>query len=420
VDHLHPQRGEGLKPLSSKQDREDPRCDGYALPDFLSGRTTDEADTVTQQAYFSRADLRGQGFAKGFGHGRLYDFIWLIYSAFFVLQPIAQHSRIAWAEFTVFYALFLTLYASLVFARIKRVQYLLLIAMGLLGAIYIPLNGGAVGVFIYVAAFVPFVAESILVCVATFVAAAAIMVVEGGYFLHYSPWSWGICAFFAVAVGAANLLAAQRMRANKKLNLAHEQILHLAKLAERERIARDLHDVLGHTLSVVVLKSELAGKVMDRDPERARKEIGEVEHIARQALGEVREAIRGYRSEGLAAEIARAKKTLDAAGVTLEYGEKPPQLAPAEETVLSLIVREAVTNIVRHAQASHCRLEFAANGFGTALTVEDDGRGGIREEGNGLRGMRERVESIGGKLQIDSEQGTRLRIEIPPQAVEQP
>jgi len=216
------------------------------------------------------------------------------------------------------------------------------------------------------------------------------------------------------------------MRANKKLGLAHEQIAHLAKLAERERIARDLHDVLGHTLSVVVLKSELAGKLMDRDPVRARHEIGEVEHIARKALGEVREAIRGYRTEGLAAEIARAKKTLDAAGVALDCGTKPPQLAPAEETVLSLIVREAVTNIVRHAQASHCRLEFASNGFGTALTVEDDGRGGVREEGNGLRGMRERVESIGGKLLIDSgegtrqgtRQGTRLQIEIPPQPVE--
>jgi two-component system sensor histidine kinase DesK len=105
--------------------------------------------------------------------------------------------------------------------------------------------------------------------------------------------------------------------------------------------------------------------------------------------------------------------------VTLEFHTRPPQLAPAEETVLSLIVREAVTNIVRHAQASHCRLEFAANGTGTALVVEDDGRGGIRQEGNGLRGMRERVESMGGQLRIDSAHGTRLVVEIPPQTVNQ-
>jgi two-component system sensor histidine kinase DesK len=238
-----------------------------------------------------------------------------------------------------------------------------------------------------------------------------------GWSLHLNPWTWGFYIFFSIAVGSGNLVAAQRMRANKRLDLAHEQIAHLAKLAERERIARDLHDVLGHTLSVVVLKSELAGKLMDRDTQRARKEIVEVEHIARKALSEVREAIRGYRSEGLAAEISRAQKTLDAAGVTLECGAKPPQLAPAEETVLSLIVREAVTNIVRHAQASHCRLEFAANGGGTALVVEDDGRGGIRTEGNGLRGMRERVESLGGQFRIDSARGTRLFVEIPPQTV---
>jgi two-component system sensor histidine kinase DesK len=230
---------------------------------------------------------------------------------------------------------------------------------------------------------------------------------------HYSPWTWGFTAFFSIAVGSGNLVASQRMRANHKLNLAHEEIAQLAKVAERERIARDLHDVLGHTLSVVVLKSELAGKLMERDPGRARTEIGEVEQIARKALTDVREAIRGYRAEGLAAEINRAQKTLDAAGVALECDAKPLQLAPAEETVLSLIVREAVTNIVRHAQASHCSLEIKAGPSGTALVVCDDGRGGIRQEGNGLRGMRERVESLGGRFQIESSAGTRLVIEIP-------
>jgi two-component system sensor histidine kinase DesK len=403
--------------LSFKLNREEPQFDGSTLPSFLRGSTTDEDVTATERGHASELQFRGGGFGRQHGHGRLYDFIWLIYSVFFIFDPLQRHSSRAWAEFAVAYVVFLALYSGLVFARTIRAQYLFLIGMAVLGIAYYPINSGFCGIFIYVAAFIPFIAESILVCVGTFILSAGIMVAQGLY-LGYSPWSWGVCAFFAFAVGAGNLVAAQRIRANKKLNLAHEQILHLAKVAERERIARDLHDVLGHTLSVVVLKSELAGKVMDGDPERARKEIGEVEHIARQALGEVREAIRGYRSEGLAAEIARAKQTLDAAGVTLEYGAKPPHLAPSEETVLSLIVREAVTNIVRHAQASHCRLEFASNGFGTALTVEDDGRGGIREEGNGLRGMRERVESIGGKLQIESGQGTRLRVEIPPQTVE--
>ena len=350
------------------------------------------------------------------GKGKFSDFIWLIYSVFFIVDPIQRHNARVWLEFAAAYTCFLALYTGLVYAKRKRTQFVVLIAMGLLGIAYFPFNGGACGMFIYVAAFVPFIAESIPVSVITFAAVSGIMMVEG-LLLHLSPWSWAFCAFFAVAVGSGNLVAAQRMRANRKLELAHEEIAQLAKLAERERIARDLHDVLGHTLSLVVLKSELAGKVLEGDPERARREIGEVEQIARKALGEVREAIRGYRSEGLAAEIARAQKTLDAAGVTLECGDKPPHLAPAEETVLSLIVREAVTNIVRHAQASRCRLEFAASGQGTALVVEDNGCGGIRQEGNGLRGMRERVESLGGQLRIDSGQGTRLMIEIPLQAV---
>jgi two-component system sensor histidine kinase DesK len=347
--------------------------------------------------------------------GRVYDFIWLVYTVFFFIQPLQEHSRNKWLLFAAAYLCFLCLYTGLVYARSRPTQYLVLALMAALGAIYFPWNAGASGMFIYVAAFIPFISESIAVCIAVFAGSCAALMLEG-WLLHMSPWNWAFTAFFTVAVGLGNLVAAQRMRANKRLNLAHEQIAHLAKLAERERIARDLHDVLGHTLSVVVLKSELAGKVMERDPERARREIGEVEHIARKALSEVREAIRGYRSEGLAAEINRAQKTLDAAGVTLEWDARPFQLAPAEETVLSLIVREAVTNIVRHAQASHCRLEFAEKGGGTALMVQDDGRGGIQQEGNGLRGMRERVESMGGRFRIESAEGTRLFIEIPAQS----
>jgi two-component system, NarL family, sensor histidine kinase DesK len=384
---------------------------------YIEQRFLDESpappETLLGRARAADLEQRGR---LWYGKGRWYDFIWLIYSAFFIIEPLERHSRTVWIEFGFAYAIFLALYTGLVLSTSRRLQYLLLIALGILGIVYYPFNGGACGIFIYVAALVPFVSESLLLCVSIFIGSAVVMMVEG-YHFHYSAWSWGICAFFAIAVGAGNLVAAQRMRANRRLDLAQEQIAHLAKLAERERIARDLHDVLGHTLSLVVLKAELAGKIMDRDPRRARIEIGEVEQIARAALGEVREAIRGYRANGLAAEIDRARKTLDAAGVTLECGANPPQLAAAEETVLSLIVREAVTNIVRHAQASHCRLEFAANASGTALIVEDDGRGGVREEGNGLRGMRERVESVGGSLSIESAQGTRLVVELPAKAL---
>lgn len=364
-----------------------------------------------------RAEIEMRGdtasrFDRKVGRGRLFDFIWIIYSIFFFIQPIQENTRRGWIEFSIVYVLFIGLYAGLVFAKSRRTQYLLLAAMGVLGVVYYPVNQGSVGMFIYIMAFLPFITESISACIAVYAIVTVAVLLEG-FLLHLSAWSYGFAAVFSLVIGFGNMVAAQRMRSGRKLGLAYEEIAHLAKVAERERIARDLHDVLGHTLSVVVLKSELAGKLMDRDPLRARAEIGEVETIARKALMEVREAIRGYRAEGLAVEITRAQKTLEAAGVTLECSKNPPQLPPTEETVLSLIVREAVTNIVRHAQASHCLLDIQANPTGTALVVADDGRGGVRQEGNGLRGMRERVESLGGTLRIESAAGTKLVIEIP-------
>lgn len=340
------------------------------------------------------------------------DFIWIVYSAFFFIEPIERHSRHSWLVFSGFYALFVALYAGMILTRYRWQNYFCLIAMAVLGAVYYPQNNGALGCFIFAAAFLPFASESLVVCLGGLTLLCLSLITEG-ILLHTSPWAWGMGTFITFTVCGTNLFMAQRIRANSRLQLAHEEIEQLAKLAERERIARDLHDVLGHTLSVIVLKSELAGRLIVGNPERSKAEIADVEQIARKALSEVRETIRGYRAEGLAAEIKRAQSTLDAAGVTLICEEKPPALKPAEETVMSLVLREAVTNVVRHAQASQCVMRFATQDGKTALVVEDDGRGGVREEGNGLRGMRERIEALGGRFAVDGTQGTRLTIELP-------
>jgi two-component system, NarL family, sensor histidine kinase DesK len=345
-------------------------------------------------------------------HPDYWDFIWAIYSVFFFIEPISRHSTRYWMQFAVFYALFLALYASVVLARQRWQSYLGLLGLAALGALYFPQNNGAAGCFVFVAAFLPFVSESLVINLGGFVALCATLAIEA-FLLHANPWAWGFSAFFTFVVGGTNLFMAQKVRANCKLQMAHEEIEQLAKVAERERIARDLHDVLGHTLSVVVLKSELAGRLVASDPLRATAEIGDVERIARKALSEVREAITGYRAEGLAAEIKRAHSALDAAGVELICEENPPALNPTEETVMSLVLREAVTNVVRHAQASRCVMRFATRDGKNALVVEDDGRGGVREEGNGLRGMRERIEALGGRFAIDGTRGTRLTIELP-------
>ncbi|MGB6487300.1 MAG: sensor histidine kinase [Steroidobacteraceae bacterium] len=352
------------------------------------------------------------------GRWRPINLIWLVYSAFFFSDLLQRHtSRREWLVFGAVYLCFLIIYLLFLWVRSARQRGLLLLAMAVLGGAYYPVSGNTGGgIFIYVAALAPFTTPSLAVAAGLIVAAALTSAAEG-VLLHLNPWEWGSMAFLAASIGTGNLFAALRTGANRRLTLAQEQIEHLAKVAERERIARDLHDLLGHTLSVVVLKSELAGKLVGSDAERARQEIGEVEQIARQALGDVREAVRGYRADGIAAEIARARRTLDAAGVRLEWQGETVLLAPAHESVLSLVLREAVTNILRHAGATSCRLELAADTRGTHLSVHDNGRGAIRSEGNGLRGMRERVEALGGRLDIDSREGTRLSIHIPAAAV---
>jgi two-component system, NarL family, sensor histidine kinase DesK len=355
----------------------------------------------------ARFSYRGRGRRPDY-----WDFIWIVYSIFFFIDPIERHSQRFWLEFAVFFGLFLALYSGIVLARYRWQSYVSLTGMAVLGAACFPLDNGAAGCFVYTAAFLPFVTESLVVILGGFVLLCAGLITEG-ILLGTNPWAWGFCALFTFIVGGTNLFMAQKVRANCKLQMAHEEIEQLAKVAERERIARDLHDVLGHTLSVIVLKSELAGRLVAGNPQRASAEIGDVEQIARKALTEVREAISGYRSEGLAAEIKRAHTTLDAAGVTLICEAQPPQLSPTEETVMSLVLREAVTNVVRHAQASQCVMRFVTQNGKTSLVVEDDGRGGVREEGNGLRGMRERIEALGGRFAVEGTRGTRLTIELP-------
>jgi two-component system sensor histidine kinase DesK len=284
--------------------------------------------------------------------------------------------------------------------------------MLVLGVVFAPINAGASTFFIFAAAFIPFCVNTERQAIASLAGIVALAAVEMQVF-HLSGWFLFYAGGLSVVVGGSNIYFAQRNRALAKLRMAHEEIEHLAKVAERERIARDLHDVLGHTLSVIILKSELAGKLMERDPQRAGDEIREVEQISRQALSEVRDAIRGYRSQGLAAELSQARSTLETAGIHVKCEAAKIALSPLHESVLSMAVREAVTNVVRHAQARTCSLNLAQQNGSCRLRIEDDGRGGLEEEGNGLRGMRERVEMLGGTLRRDTQAGTRLTITLP-------
>lgn len=218
---------------------------------------------------------------------------------------------------------------------------------------------------------------------------------------------------FTLVAAYGNHASFRRRVADAQLTAAHAEQERLAAEAERERIARDLHDLLGHTLSVIVLKSELAGKLAERHPARAAEEIREVERISREALGEVRAAVSGYRGSGLSAELARAKVALDAAGVRLTVGSALCTLPPATEAAAAMLLREAVTNVMRHARARTVDVTLVPQGRGWQLTVRDDGVGGLGPEGSGLTGMRERLRAIGGTLARDGRGGTTLTATLP-------
>ncbi|AWH20008.1 sensor histidine kinase [Stenotrophomonas sp. ZAC14D2_NAIMI4_6] len=198
------------------------------------------------------------------------------------------------------------------------------------------------------------------------------------------------------------------------LQLSQDEVRRLATTAERERIGRDLHDLLGHTLSLITLKLELARKLYDRQDERARQEIGEAEAIAREALAQVRSAVTGIRASDLAGELASARLLLECQQVHLQYSVPPPM--PVEvERGLALVLREAATNIVRHAQATQAQVDFMLEGRQLVMQIRDDGRGGVQAEGNGLCGMRERVAALAGALAVQSPrgEGTVLTVRVP-------
>ena len=345
-------------------------------------------------------------------------FVWLVYYPSVFYAPAVRHaSARTWVLTGVAAVVFLPLYFRGYWAR-GRERDGIVAAIALLGLGLAPVNPSATVFLIYAGAFAGMIppARRALVVVGALCAAALLET----WVLHLPIGVWAIALFFTAMVGGINVHFATVRGGNAALRLAREEIEHLATVAERERIARDLHDVLGHTLTLVTLKSALASRLAERDPARAAVEIREVERIAREALGEVRAAVAGYRDAGLARELAGAATMLTAAGVTVETDVAAVPLAPREEATLALVVREAVTNVARHARAATCRITLADADGTRTLAVTDDGRGmsgagTTGSFGHGLAGMRERVAALGGTLAVDATAGagTRVRVTLP-------
>lgn len=213
------------------------------------------------------------------------------------------------------------------------------------------------------------------------------------------------------AVGARHL-----METTEALHRAREELARLAVEQERQRFSRDLHDLLGQSLSLIAVKSELIRRLLPERAERATDQAREIEQVARSVLQEVREAVRGYRQPTLATEVAGARVALEAANITLRV-EKSMRLLPAPmEAMLSWAVREGITNVLRHSQAQHCTLRLQQTEEAAWVEVSDDGVGKAEgAAGTGLAGLRERAASIGGVVEADTrpEGGFRLCVRLP-------
>lgn len=341
----------------------------------------------------------------------------LLYLAMLVIQPLSDPATGAfqWAVVAGVVAVFVPIFV-ITERRDGTVRRWSPAISTLLGVLVFPVNSYAGVFFIYAAAFAGNhlsrrASTRWLIGLTALLGVIAVV--------SPIPFPWRLLAFvpslcFVWIIGLASVEGADRRRAADALRVEHARIGHLATLTERERISRDLHDLLGQTLTGIVVRSQLAQRLTRTDPAAGAVEMAEVEQAARAALTEVRATVAGWRHVALDEELAVSRDALAAAGVDLAV-TRDPQLAltPSTETALALALREAVTNVVRHAHAGRCTVALRRAGESVVLEVSDDGVGGDSREGTGLIGMRERIAALGGDVHRAARGGTALTVAVP-------
>jgi two-component system sensor histidine kinase DesK len=344
------------------------------------------------------------------------DAIHLLWSAWVFVTPLlGGHYSWRWAALTLAsYPLFLLLYARTLLAPRRR-AWIHPLAMVAMAFALLPWYPSGLSYFVFGCVMLHAgqrgTLPRYLLHLLLLNAALALVATWVGYPWQVLAWMLPMTLIIGVIVNVEAAAAEKDLA----LQLSQDEVRRLAASAERERIGRDLHDLLGHTLSLITLKLELARKLSDRDPAASMRELEEAERVARHALAEVRSAVSGIRSTDLAAELASARLLLESSRAHLEYGPPPADLPPDIEKALALVLREAATNIARHARAARVQVAFVREAKAVRLCVHDDGIGGVAADGNGLAGMRDRVRALGGSMEIASPrgQGTRLLVRVP-------
>ena len=286
-------------------------------------------------------------------------------------------------------------------------------AMCLIGVGLSEINVGANVFFIYAAAFSGELynkrkALITLLLVLAFIIFYSVITDKSSYF-------WLPAIFMSITLGLLNINRAEVLKKNKALKQSQQETKHLAKIAERERISRDLHDLLGHSLSVITLKSELAGKMIDKglSLEKIKTEIKEVEELSRKTLAQVRDAVKGYNIATIKGELLQVRVATEAAKIELFATIEVESLPASIESELALIIREAITNVIRHAETEKVWIVLKQVATHLTLTISDQGQITTKKEQSGMQNMRTRIHQMGGEMNVVNAPNTQLKFTLP-------
>lgn len=352
-------------------------------------------------------------------------YVWLIYLPLFFLPVIYYHHSawqlVATAAITL---AFLCLYFHSYWVKVDTKLWHIA-GVILLGVVAAYITPTACTLFIYAAAMCHTLNNTRLAYTVLAIILATIALIS--WLFAYEVYFYLPALVFSLLTGITTIYQQALNDKKRELILSRQEAQRLAKIAERERIARDLHDLIGHTFSVITLKADLAGRLLDKDLEKARSEIKQLETISRDALSQVREVVSGYRSSDLLSELANARHIFASMNVDFDY-----QLCDLKEAhlnsnmqlnkELAIVFRELVTNIIKHANAKTVRVALKKHQQGILLVVEDNGKGmpDLADQsglmGNGLRGIHERISKLQGWAKLNanpSQAGTLSQIYVP-------
>ncbi len=343
--------------------------------------------------------------------GASLSLVWLFSAARAIVEasPTAGQAALGILLVVLYGALFL-IGAPLSWALPGRAR--LLCAGGLLAfsvTMFPWLSGDVTGLWVYVGVLV---GMSVVSWRVTFAVILGLGVAAPLLAAAVYGWSEGIFTMSVIIVSISLMMATfgRNVAAMNQLRATQRQLEELAIERERGRVARDIHDILGHSLTVITVKSELAGRLIEANPARARIEIGEVESVARGALADVRATVAGLRAVTVSGELAAARAALETAGITAALPGSTEAVPPQHRELAGWVIREGVTNVIRHSGAANCRILLSPD----TIEISDDGAGPTAgsTHSTGLSGLRERVEAAGGQLAIGRSDLGGFRLEV--------